>query len=253
MTLTDKKYYYFIGAGGIGMSALARYFRFLGKEVFGYDRVRTELTDHLEREGAVLHFEDDVKFIPKELTPENTLVIYTPAVPKEHSEYLYFLNHGFKIIKRSEVLGEITKVTYGIAVAGSHGKTTTSSLIGHILYEADLECASFLGGIVENYDTNFLYKGNKYTVAEADEYDRSFLKLAPKIGVITSIDPDHLDIYGDSEHFKQSFVEFSRKITEKLFSEKVFSSETDRPTELNAVQIMMRSMSKLWTVHIILM
>lgn len=220
MTVTDKKYYYFIGAGGIGMSALARYFRFLGKEVFGYDRVRTELTDHLEREGAILHFEDNVKFIPKELTPENTLVIYTPAVPKEHSEYRYFLDHGFEVIKRAEVLGEITKVSYGIAVAGSHGKTTTSSLIGHMLYEADFECASFLGGIVENYDTNFLYKGNKYTVAEADEYDRSFLKLSPKIGVITSIDPDHLDIYGDPEHFKQSFVEFSHKITEKLFFRK---------------------------------
>lgn len=217
MTNPLKKYYYFLGVGGIGMSALARYFRFLGKDVMGYDRTKTELTDHLEKEGAQLHFEDNVKMIPDFLTPENTQVIYTPAIPKDHTEYNYFLNHGFSVIKRSEILGEITRATYGIAVAGSHGKTTTSSLIAHIIYEAGLECASFLGGIIENYDTNFLYKGYKYTVAEADEYDRSFLKLSPKIGVITSIDPDHLDIYKDAEHFKESFIEFSQKITEQLF------------------------------------
>lgn len=220
MSETEKRYYYFIGVGGIGMSALARYFRFLGKQVYGYDRTHTELTNHLEKEGVLIHYEDDAKLIPEFLTPENTLVIFTPAVPKDHSELVYFQKRGFNVIKRAEVLGEITKVTYGIAVAGSHGKTTTSSLIGHILYEANFDCASFLGGIVENYDTNFLYKGNKFTVAEADEYDRSFLKLSPKIGVITSIDPDHLDIYGNAEYFKQSFIEFSHKVSEKLFYKK---------------------------------
>ena len=220
MNLTDKTYYYFIGAGGIGMSALARYFKFLGKEVMGYDRMKTELTNTLEAEGIKVHFEDDISFIPAELNPQNTLVVYTPAVPKEHTELRYFEKNDFTILKRADVLGEITRQTYGIAVAGSHGKTTTSSLTAHILYEAGLECASFLGGIIENYNTNFLIKGNKYSVAEADEYDRSFLKLSPKIGVITSIDPDHLDIYDDAEDFRQTFVEFSKKVTERLFVKK---------------------------------
>lgn len=220
MNVLDFKYYYFIGVGGIGMSALARYFRFLGKEVMGYDRTATELTRHLESEGINVHFEDQVSFIPNKLNPENTVVIYTPAVPAEHTELNYFKKKKFTILKRADVLGEITKQTFGIAVAGSHGKTTTSSLIAHILYEANLDCSSFLGGIIENYDTNFLYKGNQYTVAEADEYDRSFLKLSPKIGVITSIDPDHLDIYDDATDFHDTFIQFSQKVSEQLFIKK---------------------------------
>ncbi|MFA7446924.1 MAG: UDP-N-acetylmuramate--L-alanine ligase [Weeksellaceae bacterium] len=220
MKLLEKTYYYFIGAGGIGMSALARYFNYFDKKVMGYDRMETELTSQLQAEGISIHFEDDIHQIPQELTPENTLVIYTPAVPVAHSEYQYFIENGFHILKRSEVLGEITDSTYGVAIAGTHGKTTTSSILGHILHEAGLECTSFLGGVLENYGSNFLIRGNKYTVSEADEFDRSFLKLSPKVGVITSMDADHLDIYGDEEEFQKTFIEFSKKITEKTFVKK---------------------------------
>lgn len=217
MSVFDKTYYYFIGAGGIGMSALARFFKFNGKEVLGYDKTPTDLTNQLQKEGIDVHFEDNLAYIPKELTPQNTLVIYTPAVPKDHLEYNYFLSNGFQVLKRSEVLGEITKNSFGIAVAGTHGKTTTSSLIGHILHEAGLESTSFLGGILENYNSNIIIGGNEITVSEADEFDRSFLRLSPKIAVITSMDADHLDIYGDKEAFEQTFIEFSQKATEKLF------------------------------------
>lgn len=220
MNILNKTYYYFIGAGGIGMSALARYFNFLGKEVMGYDRIKTELTELLEKEGIRIHYTDDVQQIPAELTVDNTLVIYTPAVPMEHTEYQYFLNHGFTIQKRAEVLGEITDATYGIAVAGTHGKTTTSSILGHILHDAGLESTAFLGGVLENYQSNFLFKGNEITVSEADEFDRSFLKLSPKLAIITSMDADHLDIYKDAADFQQTFIEFSQKVTEQLFVKK---------------------------------
>lgn len=220
MSVLNKTYYYFIGIGGIGMSALARYFKFLGKEVLGYDRTSTDLTIKLENEGIDIHYEDDIKFIPKELTVENTLVIYTPAVPSDHSEYQFFINNNFEIKKRSEVLGEVTDATYGIAVAGTHGKTTTSSILGHILHDADLESTAFLGGVLENYNSNFLFKGKKYTVAEADEFDRSFLKLSPKVAIITSMDADHLDIYKDKNDFEETFIEFSKKVTEQLFVKK---------------------------------
>lgn len=211
------------------MSALARYFKFLDKVVLGYDKTPTELTDQLQKEGIDLHFEDDVSKIPNFLTPENTLVIFTPAVPKNHTEYLHFSDKGFQIMKRSEVLGEITGSTYGIAVAGTHGKTTTSSILGHILHEARLESTSFLGGVLENYDTNFLINGSKITVSEADEFDRSFLRLSPKIGIITSMDADHLDIYENKEEFEKTFVEFSQKVTEKLFVRKGLPID-DAPT-----------------------
>lgn len=220
MNILNKTYYYFIGAGGIGMSALARYFNFLGKEVMGYDRIKTELTELLEKEGIRIHYTDDVQQIPAELTVDNTLVIYTPAVPMEHTEYQYFLNHGFAIQKRAEVLGEITDATYGIAVAGTHGKTTTSSILGHILHDAGLESTAFLGGVLENCQSNFLFKGNEITVSEADEFDRSFLKLSPKLAIITSMDADHLDIYKDAADFQQTFIEFSQKVTEQLFVKK---------------------------------
>lgn len=220
MKILEPTYYYFIGAGGIGMSALARYFKFFEKIVLGYDKTPTELTMQLEKEGIDLHFEDHSDKIPPFLTPENTLVIYTPAVPKDMLEYQYFLQNGFQVMKRSEVLGEITGSTYGIAVAGTHGKTTTSSILGHILHASGLESTSFLGGVLENYDSNFLINGSQITVSEADEFDRSFLKLSPKIGIITSMDADHLDIYGNKEEFEQTFIEFSEKITEKLFVRK---------------------------------
>ena len=225
MSVLDKKYYYFIGAGGIGMSALARYFKYFDKEVMGYDRMETELTKQLQNEGISIHFEDNISLIPKKLNPENTLVVYTPAVPVGHTEYQYFIDEGFKIMKRSEVLGEITDSTYGVAIAGTHGKTTTSSILGHILHQSEVESTSFLGGVLENYGTNFLIRGNKITVSEADEYDRSFLKLSPKVGVITSMDADHLDIYGSQEEFEKTFVEFSKKISDKLFVKKGLSIE----------------------------
>lgn len=218
--ILNKTYYYFIGIGGIGMSALARYFQFLNKSVMGYDRVSTELTENLEKENIKIHYEDNIQWIPKELTPNNTLVVYTPAVPQNHSELQYFKDKGFTIYKRSEVLAKITDSTFGIAVAGSHGKTTTSSMIGHILHDSGLESTAFLGGILENYNSNFLFNGNKYSVSEADEFDRSFLKLSPKIAVITSMDADHLDVYENEKDFQQTFIEFSEKVSEKLFVKK---------------------------------
>lgn len=217
MNILNRKYYYFIGAGGIGMSALARYFKSLEKIVLGYDKTPTDLTRELEREGVDLHFEDHLDKITPYLTPQNTLVIYTPAVPKELNEFQYFLQNGFDILKRSEVLGEITDATYGIAVAGTHGKTTTSSLLGHILHHSGMESSAFLGGVLEGYDSNFLNNGHQITVSEADEFDRSFLRLSPKIGIITSMDADHLDIYGNKEEFEEAFQAFSKKISEKIF------------------------------------
>lgn len=220
MSILDKTYYYFIGAGGIGMSALARYFKSMEKVVLGYDKTLTDLTKQLEEEGIDLHYDDDLTKIPNFLTPENTLVIHTPAVPTYLKEYQYFSQNNFEILKRSSVLGEITANTYGIAVAGTHGKTTTSSILGHILKEADMESTAFLGGVVENYDSNVIMNGGKITVSEADEFDRSFLRLSPKIGIITSMDADHLDIYGNKETLEQTFIEFGQKITEQLFIRK---------------------------------
>ncbi len=165
MNILDKTYYYFIGAGGIGMSALERFFKSIGKEVAGYDKTQTELTTELIAEGIDIHFEDNIELIPAGIKPENTLVIYTPANQKDHSELNYFLVNDFKVMKRSEVLGEITKHTYNIGVAGTHGKTTTSSILGHILKVANVECTAFLGGIAENYDSNIILNGSKYTVA----------------------------------------------------------------------------------------
>ena len=223
MGILDKRYYYFIGAGGIGMSALERYFNSMGKSVLGYDKTPTELTNQLIKEGIDIHFNDDVKSIPTDINQENTLVIYTPAIPKNHQELNYFFDQNFDVLKRSEVLGEITKNTYGIGVAGTHGKTTTSSILGHILKVADLESTAFLGGIAENYQSNMILNGSKYTVAEADEFDRSFLKLSPKVAIITSDDADHLDIYGEREEVKKSFQEFASIVEEKLFVRKGLS------------------------------
>jgi UDP-N-acetylmuramate--alanine ligase len=220
MNVLDYTYYYFIGAGGIGMSALERYFKSLEKVVLGYDKTPTDLTLELEKEGIDLTFEDHLDKIPNFMRPENALVIYTPAIPQDLKIYQYFLQNGYQVMKRSEVLGEITKSSYGIAVAGTHGKTTTSSLLGHILHEANLESSAFLGGVLENYNTNVLLNGAKYTVSEADEFDRSFLRLSPRVAIITSMDADHLDIYGNKEEFEQTFLEFSQKITEKLFVRK---------------------------------
>jgi len=215
MNLNQIHNVYFIGIGGIGMSALARYFKTLGKNVSGYDKTPTTLTDELIESGINIHFEDSINLIPKEYYIENTLVVITPAVPKTHSEWNYFLERDFKIKKRAEVLGIITKDTFCFAVAGTHGKTTTSSILGHVLYESGADVTSFLGGIVENYNSNLIGNGKTVTVVEADEFDRSFLHLHPNIACITSMDADHLDIYGDSASIEASFVEFAGKIEDK--------------------------------------
>ena len=189
---------YFIGIGGIGMSAIARYFKFKGLRVSGYDRTPSPLTDRLQAEGIEVHFKDDVSCIPEDAS--ETLVIYTPAVPDTLEELKYVRENGYRVVKRSKALGEITAGQTCLAVAGTHGKTTTSTLIAHILTEGANGCSAFLGGISKNYGTNLLMSHTPTVVAEADEFDRSFLQLHPAIAAITSMDADHLDIYGDLAH-----------------------------------------------------
>ena len=211
MNLNQIHNVYFIGIGGIGMSALARYFQYIGKKVVGYDKIPTQLTDELQAIGLEIHFEDNINLIPTDFYVENTLVIVTPAVPVSHSEWNYFIERGFTIKKRAEVLGIITKDTYCFAVAGTHGKTTTSSILGHVLYERGVDVTAFLGGIVENYNSNLIGSGKTVTVVEADEFDRSFLHLHPNVSCVTSMDADHLDIYGDAASIEDSFREFAAK------------------------------------------
>lgn len=207
---------YFVGAGGIGMANLVRYYLRHGVKVAGYDRSPSELTRHLEEEGAILTFTDDENTIPAEFRdPENTLVVYTPAVPETNKVLSYFRHNGFEIIKRAALLGKITDATDAICVAGSHGKTTTSSMIANILRNAKPGCTAFLGGVLRNIDSNLvLNEKSSISVVEADEYDRSFHNLKPYIAVITSTDPDHLDIYGDEEHYLEAFSIFSSLIRE---------------------------------------
>ena len=215
MNLKQIHNVYFIGIGGIGMSALARYFQNIGKKVSGYDKTPTMLTDELIAGGMDIHFEDAISAIPTEFYVENTLVIVTPAVPVSHSEWNYFIERDYVIKKRAEVLGLITKDTFCFAVAGTHGKTTTSSILGHILYESGADVTAFLGGIVENYHSNLIGSGKTVTVVEADEFDRSFLHLYPNIACVTSMDADHLDIYGDKAEIEDSFREFADKVQDK--------------------------------------
>lgn len=213
--MNEFKNIFFIGIGGIGMSALARYFHSVGKSVYGYDRTQTELTKELEKTGMSIHYTDDLNNIPSGIAKENTLVVITPAVPKSHLEWNYFIDNGFEIKKRSEVLGLITKDTYCFAVAGTHGKTTTSGILGHILHQSGVDVTAFVGGIVENYHSNLIGNGKTVTVVEADEFDRSFLRLHPDMVCVNSMDADHLDIYGDKSHIEESFIEFADKIQDK--------------------------------------
>ena len=199
---------YFIGVGGIGMSAIARYFHSKGIEVSGYDRTESELTKELEKEGVSIHYQEEVNTIPKDVD----LVVYTPAVPNEHAELVYYREHGYKVVKRSDVLQAISADSFNICVAGTHGKTTITTMIAHILRHSGYGCNAFLGGISVNYDTNFWSSSNNVCVIEADEYDRSFLKLSPNIAVITAMDADHLDIYGDEESMQEAFVAFGNKV-----------------------------------------
>lgn len=223
--LNDISRLYFIGIGGIGMSALARYFRFHGKEVSGYDRTETPLTKELEGEGIAIHYQDDPEFAPKDVQ----LVVYTPAIPREHLELQYYKLHGYLLMKRSEVLGLITESSFNICVAGTHGKTTITTMIAHILRHSGYGCNAFLGGISVNYDSNFWSNERNVCVVEADEYDRSFLKLSPDIAVITAMDADHLDIYGTEEAVKQAFVDFSGRVKSKgiLISKAGLSRDND--------------------------
>ena len=213
MEFKNYKAIYFIGAGGIGMSALVRYSISRGLVVAGYDRVSTELTQKLEDEGALLHYTEDVDAIPQACRyPETTLVVYTPAVPATHKELLYFRQRGYRVIKRAELLGILTRTHKGLCFAGTHGKTTTSAMCAHILHQSHIDCNAFLGGISKNYGTNYILANSDYVVIEADEFDRSFHHLRPWASVITSTDPDHLDIYGDEEHYLEAFSIFTSLI-----------------------------------------
>ena len=202
---------YFIGIGGIGMSAIARYYNAKGFKVSGYDKTPSPLTHALESEGIEVHYEDNTDFVPKDV--ENTLVVYTPAIPKDMGELVYVQENGYRVIKRSRMLGEIARGQRCMAVAGTHGKTTTSTLVSHLFTSSGEGCSAFLGGISKNYDTNLLIHANDVVVAEADEFDRSFLQLFPEIAVITSMDADHLDIYGDEEHIREAFKAFASQVS----------------------------------------
>ena len=202
---------YFIGIGGIGMSAIARYYHQKGLKVTGYDKTPSELTLALESEGIEVHYEDNIDFIPKDV--ENTLVVYTPAVPKDMGELVYVQEKGYRVIKRSRTLGEIAQGQRCLAVAGTHGKTTTSTLLAHIFHDSKEGCSAFLGGISKNHDTNLLVSENNTIVAEADEFDRSFLQLFPEIAVITSMDADHLDIYSDISNMHDAFKAFASQVS----------------------------------------
>ncbi|MFV0329053.1 MAG: UDP-N-acetylmuramate--L-alanine ligase [Dysgonomonas sp.] len=212
--MDNIKAIYFIGIGGIGMSNLARYFMSKGKKVAGYDRTETPLTKDLVKEGAEIHYSDSVNLIPEYCKDKNTtLVVYTPAVPSDNEEVIYFHAHSFTIQKRAQVLGTITRSSKALCCAGTHGKTTTSSMLAHILKQSHLDCNAFLGGILKNYNSNLLLSDkSEFTVIEADEYDRSFHWLHPYMALITSVDPDHLDIYGTEEEYLKSFEKFTTLI-----------------------------------------
>ena len=210
MESKDLKAIYFVGAGGIGMSAIARYFLKKGLVVAGYDKTPSALTRQLEKEGMLIHYEENVDAIPAACRqPDSCLVIYTPAIPAEHQELQYFRQHGFDIQKRAQVLGTLTRQHKGLCVAGTHGKTTTSTMCAHIMHQSHLDCNAFLGGISKNYGTNYILSDSDYVVIEADEFDRSFHWLSPYMTVITSTDPDHLDIYGTKEAYLESFRHYT--------------------------------------------
>ncbi len=213
MELKDIKAVYFVGAGGIGMSAIARYFIKKGLVVAGYDKTPSDLTKRLETEGMLIHYEENVDEIPHECKKkESCLVIYTPAIPAEHKELTFFRENGFEIQKRAQVLGKLTKSHKGLCVAGTHGKTTTSTMCAHIMHQSHLDCNAFLGGISKNYGTNYILSDSDFVVIEADEFDRSFHWLRPWMSVITSTDPDHLDIYGTKEAYLESFRHYTELI-----------------------------------------
>jgi len=208
--LKNIQNFYFVGIGGIGMSALARYFNLQGKRVFGYDKTPSEITKALQSEGIEIIFEDEVSNLPETINnKENTLVVSTPAIPKKNAILSWLKSEDYTILKRAELLGEISKDSLCLAVAGTHGKTTTTAILAHLLAECNMPMTAFLGGISENYQSNLIYKGNEIMVVEADEFDRSFLQLSPDIACVTSMDADHLDVYKDASELENTFVKFS--------------------------------------------
>jgi len=233
----NKHNVFFIGIGGIGMSALARWFKANDFEVVGYDKTTTGLTKKLLAEGIKIHFEDALKHIPEDFTNNNTLVIYTPAIPADHSQYNYFKEQGYEVKKRSEILGKISATMFTVAVAGTHGKTTTSSMIAHILHNSGVDTTAFLGGIATNYHSNLLLGKSDKTIAviEADEYDRSFLQLSPDIEVITSVDADHLDIYGDKNGMLDSYSLFYKRL--QANGQCVISANAQETLQLKNIEI----------------
>ncbi|MBR6202892.1 MAG: UDP-N-acetylmuramate--L-alanine ligase, partial [Bacteroidaceae bacterium] len=213
MQTKDIKSVYFVGAGGIGMSALVRYFLTKGYQVGGYDKTPSELTEKLIEEGAKIHYEENVESIDDCFKQkESVLVVYTPAIPAEHKELMFFRENGFEIQKRAQVLGFLTQSHKGLCVAGTHGKTTTSTMAAHLLHQSTVDCNAFLGGISKNYGTNYILSDSDYVVIEADEFDRSFHWLRPYMTVITATDPDHLDIYGTKEAYLESFRKYTTLI-----------------------------------------
>ena len=219
--MNSNKKYFFIGIGGIGMSSIARYYNNLGNKIMGYDRVKSDIVEMLSKEGIKVFNNTDISLIPQNFRSQDVIVIYTSAISQNNLYLKYFISNNNKIFKRSEILGKITENTFCIAVAGTHGKTTTSAILTHLFYKCEESFQSFLGGILKGYETNFISTGSKYSIVEADEYDRSFLQLKPNIGIITSIEKDHLDIYGDFKGLKETFNLFANNISETIF----YSSE----------------------------
>ena len=221
--MNSNKKYFFIGIGGIGMSSIARYYNNLGNKIMGYDRVKSDILEMLSKEGIKVFNNTDISLIPDNFRSQDVIVIYTSAISQNNLYLKYFISNNNKIFKRSEILGKITENTFCIAVAGTHGKTTTSAILTHLFYKCEESFQSFVGGILKGYETNFISTGSKYSIVEADEYDRSFLQLKPQIGMITSIEKDHLDIYGDFKSLKETFNLFTNNISGTIF----YSSEIE--------------------------
>ena len=221
--MNSNKKYFFIGIGGIGMSSIARYYNNLGNKIMGYDRVKSDIVEMLSKEGIKVFNNTDISLIPQNFRSQDVIVIYTSAISQNNFYLKYFISNNNKVFKRSEILGKITENSFCIAVAGTHGKTTTSAILTHLFYKCEESFQSFVGGILKGYETNFISTGSKYSIVEADEYDRSFLQLKPKIGMITSIDKDHLDIYGDFKSLKETFNLFTNNISGTIF----YSSEIE--------------------------
>ena len=221
--MNSNNKYFFIGIGGIGMSSIARYYNNLGNKIMGYDRVKSDIVEMLSKEGIKVFNNTDISLIPQNFRSQDVIVIYTSAISQNNLYLKYFISNNNKVFKRSEILGKITENSFCIAVAGTHGKTTTSAILTHLFYKCEESFQSFLGGILKGYETNFISTGSKYSIVEADEYDRSFLQLKPKIGMITSIDKDHLDIYGDFKSLKETFNLFTNNISGTIF----YSSEIE--------------------------